>query len=71
MILNCHIYYRCQEEAREKMKLEKVKRLKEETRLRDDLILNVQRLEERKLALEKELKMRSRKSSKEKRRRTN
>lgn len=46
-------------QAKVEKEREKMKRLKEEAELRDQLIQNVQLLEQRKLALQRELKMRT------------
>ena len=46
-------------QAKVEKEREKMKKLKEEAELRDQLIQNVQLLEQRKLALQRELKMRT------------
>ena len=55
-----------EEDKRRKREEEREKERLEQERLRDDLIMNVQKLEQRKLAIQKEL---TRRNSREKKRR--
>ena len=54
---------RCQEELREKEREAQARKRREEVKLRDELIHNVEQLEQRRIELQRELRLRKSSSS--------